>query len=81
MLVSCILALIPKLVARLGAGVLVSRGLLHEVVFFDAPFALELAWAKIGPILDQWQAAANDPGGWENVAWLGKRNEVWRQTK
>ena len=60
---------------------LVSRGLLHEDVFFDAPFALELAWAKIGPILDQWQAAANDPGVWENVAWLGKRNEVWRQTK
>jgi hypothetical protein len=80
-LVSCILALIPKLVARLGAGVLVSRGLLHEDVFLDGPFALELVWAKIGPILEEWQAAAGIPGVWENVARLGKRNEVWRQTK
>lgn len=64
-----------------SAGVLVSRGLLHEDVFFDAPFALELVWAKIGTILDEWQAAAGDPAVWENVAWLGKRNEVWLKTK
>jgi hypothetical protein len=64
-----------------GAGVLVSRGLLHEDVFFDAPFALELVWDKIGSILNEWQAAAGDPGVWENVAWLGKRNEVWREPK
>jgi hypothetical protein len=31
--------------------VLVLRELLHENVFFDAPFALEGMWAKIGPIL------------------------------
>jgi hypothetical protein len=31
-----------------GAGALVSRGLLHEDVYFDAPFALELVWPKVG---------------------------------
>jgi hypothetical protein len=45
-----------------SSGVLVSRGLLHEDVFFDAPFALELVWARIGPIIEQWQMAAGDPG-------------------
>jgi hypothetical protein len=38
-------------------------------------------WSKIGSILDEWQAAAGDPAVWENVAWLGKRNEVWNETK
>jgi hypothetical protein len=64
-----------------AAGVLVSHGLVHENVFFDAPFGLEMVWAKIGMILDEWQAAANDPAIWENVAWLGKRQEVWLKTK
>jgi hypothetical protein len=64
-----------------SAGVLVSRGLLHEDVFFDAPFGLEMVWAKIGTILDEWQAAANDPAVWENVAWLGKRQEIWLKTR
>jgi hypothetical protein len=63
-----------------GAGVLVSRGLLHEDVYFDAPFAFELVWRRIGPILEQWQAAAGDPAAWENVAWLGKRYETWSKT-
>ena len=59
---------------------LVSRGLLHEDVFFDAPFAFELVWRRIGTILDEWQAAVQDPAAWENVAWLGKRYEVWSKT-
>src|SRR5262249_13395493 len=45
-----------------GPGVLVSRGLLHEDVFFDAPFDFELVWKKVGPILDEWQTAVDDPG-------------------
>ena len=62
-----------------GAGVLVSRGLLHEDVFFDAPFAFELVWDRIGPILDDWQAVAG-AAAWENVAWLGKRYAAWSRT-
>ena len=63
-----------------GAGVLVSRGLLHEDVYFDAPFAFELVWKQVGPILDEWQAAAG-ADAWENVAWLGKRYDVWFKTR
>lgn len=63
-----------------SSGILVSRGLLHEDVFFDAPFALELVWARISPIIEEWQMAAGDPGIWENVAWLGKRYQAWRDT-
>jgi len=61
-------------------GVLVSRGLLHEDVFFDAPFALDLVWGRVGPIIEEWQEATGEPGIWENVAWLGKRYKVWYET-
>ena len=63
-----------------GAGVLVSRGLLHEDVYFDAPFALELVWAKVGAIIDEMREKV-DPAAWENVAWLGKRYEVWAKER
>ena len=60
-----------------AAGVLVSRGLLHEDVFFDAPFALDAVWRKLEPIISQWQRAAGEPAVWENVEWLCRRYEVW----
>ena len=63
-----------------GSGVLVSRGLLHEDVYFDAPFAFELVWEKIGPLLEDWQAASG-AAAWENVGWLGKRYDVWSKTR
>lgn len=62
-----------------GAGVLVSRGLLHEDVYFDAPFALELVWPKVSPIIEEMQERL-DPAAWENVAWLAKRYDAWRST-
>jgi hypothetical protein len=37
------------------AGVLVSRRLLHEDVFFDQPFGLEMLWPKFESIVDGWQ--------------------------
>lgn len=48
-------------------------------MYFDAPFAFELVWQKLGPILQEWQQAAG-AAAWENVAWLGKRYEVWSKT-
>jgi len=63
-----------------GAGVLVSRGLLHEDVYFDAPFALELVWPKVGPIIDEMREKLH-PAAWENVAWLARRYETWSNTR
>ena len=62
-----------------GAAVLVSRGLLHEDVFFDSPFGFELLWPLVSPLIGEWQQAANDPAVWENVQWLGKRYEWWHE--
>jgi hypothetical protein len=59
-----------------SAGVLVSRGLLHEDVFYDAPFGFELVWKKVGAILNEWRREIH-PAAWENVAWLGERYEIW----
>jgi hypothetical protein len=61
--------------------VLVSRGLLHEDLFFDAPFALGAIWPKLKPILEEWRAASKDPADLENFYWLGKRYEVWRDKR
>jgi hypothetical protein len=61
-----------------SAGVLVSRGLLHEDVFFDAPFALEVLWPKVQTLIEEWQAT-DDKAAWENVYWLGRRYEIWRE--
>ena len=64
-----------------GSGVLVKNGLLHEDIYFDAPFALGAVWVRMGPIIEEWQAAASDPMIWENVVWLGRRYEVWLQIR
>jgi hypothetical protein len=63
-----------------GAGVLVSRGLLHEDVYFDAPFALELVWPRVGAIIDEMQEKLH-PAAWENVAWLARRYDVWSRER
>jgi hypothetical protein len=63
-----------------AAGVLVSRGLLHEDVYFDAPFAFEIVWASVGPIIGEMQEQI-DPAAWENVAWLGRRYETWLRSR
>ena len=60
-----------------AAGVLVSRGLLHEDVFFDSPFGLDGVWAKTRVLMEQWQEAAGDPATWENAYWLGLRYDAW----
>lgn len=62
-----------------GAGVLVSKGLLHEDVFFDAPFALELVWERVAPLIEEMREKI-DPAAWENLAWLGRRYEIWSKT-
>jgi hypothetical protein len=59
-----------------GAGVLVSRGLLHEDVSSDAPFALELVW----PIIEAMQQTL-DPAAWENVTWPPMREDTWWKTR
>jgi len=61
-----------------STGVLVSRGLLNEDVFFDAPFGFELLWERIRGILPAWQEAGG-PAVWENVRWLGERFDAWRE--
>jgi len=63
-----------------SAGVLVSRGLLHEDVYFDAPFALELVWPRVGAIIDEMREKL-DPAAWENVAWLGRRYDMWSKQR
>lgn len=62
-----------------SAAVLVSRGLLHEDVFYDAPFAFETLWPKVKKLIEQWQKSSEDPAVWENVVWLGKRYELWKE--
>ena len=62
-----------------AAGVLVSRGLLHEDVFFDAPFGLDGAWPKVERLVASVQKETGDPAAWENVQWLGRRYQVWRE--
>lgn len=61
-----------------SAGGLVSRGLLHEDVFFDAPFGFEALWPQLKGVIAEWRAG--DPPMWENVQWLGLRMEAWHKT-
>lgn len=61
------------------AGVLVSRGLLNEDLFFDLSFGLQPVWEKIAPIIPGWQKAAG-PALWENVVWLANRYDTWSKT-
>ncbi|MEX0993819.1 MAG: hypothetical protein WDZ37_07480 [Solirubrobacterales bacterium] len=59
-----------------SAAVLVSRGLLHEDVFFDAPFGFDVVWERVGDVLVEWREQS-DPATWENLVWLGKRYKAW----
>ncbi|GAC1334846.1 MAG: hypothetical protein NVSMB17_17050 [Candidatus Dormibacteria bacterium] len=73
-----------QLVAVLGfyesVGMLVSRGLIHEDVFFDVPFRFEVIWPRVEPLILDWQKVADDTAVWENVVWLARRYENWRET-
>jgi len=62
-----------------ATAVLVSRGLLHEDVFLDAPLGFEVIWPRLKPIVEGWQKSADDPAVWENLQWLGLRMEAWRE--
>ncbi|HEV1997715.1 MAG TPA: DUF4760 domain-containing protein [Candidatus Dormibacteraeota bacterium] len=61
-----------------SVGALVSHGLLHEDLFFDAPFMFELVWPRVEPLILDWQKSSKDPSVWENVVWLARRSESWR---
>jgi hypothetical protein len=60
-----------------SVGVLVSRGLLNEDVYFDAPLGFEFLWPLVKPLLQGWKAG--DASAWENLEWLGLRFEFWRR--
>ena len=62
-----------------SAGALVSRGLLHEDVFFDAPFGFPEVWPRVEPLVLDWQKASRDEARWENLVWLARRYERWRK--
>jgi len=62
-----------------AVGALVSRGLLNEDLYFDAPLGLEVVWPKVEPVLEGMQKALGDPAAYENVAWLGRRYSSWRE--
>src|ERR1700694_2019346 len=64
-----------------ACGVLVSRGLLHEDVFLDAPFALEVIWPKMAALVGEWREKAGHPSVWENVEWLARRQAEWMATR
>ena len=70
-----------RLVTVLGfyesVGALVSRGLLHEDLFFDVPFRFELVWPRVDALILDWQKTSGDPAVWENVVWLARRHESW----
>ena len=63
-----------------SVGVLVSRGLLHEDLFFDAPLGFEHVWARAEVLVLDWQRSANDESVFENLVWLARRYENWRET-
>ncbi|MFY9614948.1 MAG: hypothetical protein WAT58_06075 [Candidatus Dormiibacterota bacterium] len=60
-----------------SVGVLVSRGLLSEDVYFDGPLGFEYLWPLVKPLIPGWQKAGGSEATWENVQWLGQRYEVW----
>jgi hypothetical protein len=61
-----------------SVGMLISRGLMHEDVFFDAPFGFDIVWKRIGKIAIEWNKAT-EPPTWENLIWLGKRYDIWNR--
>jgi hypothetical protein len=63
-----------------AAGVVVSRGLLHEDVFFDAPFRFEVIWPRVEALIADWQKTAKDPAVYENLVWLARRYESWHES-
>src|SRR5262249_53259432 len=64
-----------------SAGVLVSRGLLDEDVFFDSSVGLEVVWPRVEALIDSWQRSQSAPAIWENVVWLGRRLAAWREER
>ena len=73
-----------RVVAVLGfyesIGVLVSRGLLHEDLFFDSPLGMEHIWQRFEGLVTDWQKSADDESVWENLIWLGHRYPAWRDS-
>ena len=63
-----------------SAGALVSRGLLHEDLFFDAPLGFEPVWSNVEPLVLDWQKAAGSEAVFENLVWLARRFESWRES-
>ena len=57
-------------------GMLISRGMLHEDIFFDAPLGFDVFWKRLGKIVVEWNKSA-DVSTWENLVWLGKRYDTW----
>lgn len=63
-----------------SAGAVVSRGLLHEDLFFDAPLGFEHVWRRTEALVLDWQKATGSEAYFENVVWLARRYENWRET-
>ncbi len=59
------------------AGVLVTRGLLDENLFFDISYHIQPVWDKLGPVIKDWRKSADNPAIEENMEWLAKRFETW----
>lgn len=63
-----------------SVGALVSRGLLHEDLYFDAPLGFDTVWPRVESLVLDWQKSTKDESVWENVRWLARRYESWRDT-
>ena len=63
-----------------SVGALVSRGLVHEDLFFDQPLGFDAFWEKTGPLVQDWIKHGSDDAFAENVVWLAARNLKWRET-
>jgi hypothetical protein len=63
-----------------SVGALVSRGLLHEDLFFDAPLGFEHVWERAAALVLDWQKASGNEADFENLIWLARRFESWRDS-
>jgi hypothetical protein len=61
-----------------GVGALVSRGLLHEDLYFDAPLGFDAVWPRVEALVLDLQKTSKDDSIWENAVWLARRFEAWR---
>ena len=61
------------------AGVLITRGLLNEDLYFDLIGGIEAVWGKIQPVLPGWRAEV-DPRMYENFELLHQEYQRWRHT-